>query len=119
MQFFEGTVVSQKTPQTVGVEIPYFKKHAKYQKIIKLTTKLLAHNEMPEVKLGDTVKIVKSRPYSKSKHFLITEIITASKLEQPIEEKLIKTEEVKEIKKEVKSKKSQNITKKTTEKQKK
>lgn len=82
MQFFTGKVVSNKTPQTVAVEVPYFKKHAKYQKIIKLTTKLLAHNELENVKEGDTVKIVKSRPYSKLKHFLVTEIVNSSKVEQ-------------------------------------
>ena len=96
MQFFEGKVVSAATAQTVGVEIPYFKKHAKYQKIIKLTTKLLAHNELEGVKVGDTVKIVKSRPYSKSKHFLVTEILNSLKTE---EVKPVAKKEVKEVKK--------------------
>lgn len=99
MQFFEGKVVSNKTPQTVGVEVSYFKKHAKYQKIIKLTTKLLAHNLLDGVKEGDTVKIVKCRPYSKSKHFIVTEILSSSKVEPKVELKNIKKEEVKPVEK--------------------
>lgn len=75
MQIFIATVVSNKTPQTVGVRINYFQKHPKYQKIIKQTTKLLVHNELPDVAEGDTVKIVKSRPFSKLKHFKVVEIV--------------------------------------------
>lgn len=75
MQTFTGKVTSNKTPQTVSVEIVFFQKHPKYSKILKKTTKLLAHNEIPSVKEGDLVKIMQSKPYSKRKHFKVTEII--------------------------------------------
>ena len=107
MQFFTGKVVSSKTPQTVAVEVPYFKKHTKYQKIIKLTTKLLAHSELESVKEGDTVKIVKSRPYSKLKHFLVTEIIGSTKQakeEVKPAEKKVETKNIK-VKKTIKKSK--------------
>ena len=86
MQTFTGTVTSAKTPQTVAVEFSYFHKHPKYRKIIRLTTKLLAHNEFSNVVEGDTVRIVKCRPYSKNKHFKVLEIIgkEAQKAEKPI-----------------------------------
>lgn len=85
MQTFIATVISKKTPQTVGVEITSFKKHPKYQKIIKQTTHLLAHNEMEKVNQGDIVKIIKTRPYSKLKHFKVVEIVSQSTLEQVAE----------------------------------
>ncbi len=69
MQEFVGKVVSVKTPKTVAVEVPYVYRHPKYKKIIRRTTKLLVHNEIPEIKDGDMVRISKSRPYSRRKHF--------------------------------------------------
>jgi len=75
MQRFEGTVTSVKTPQTVAVEIVFFAKHPKYNKVLKKTTKLLAHNEIDGVKEGDKVAVIKSRPYSKLKHFKVSEVL--------------------------------------------
>ncbi len=75
MQFFEGTVVGVKTRNTVAVEFAYFQKHPKYLKIIKKTTKLLVHCDLDNIKEGDMVKIVKSKPYSKNKHFKVVEKI--------------------------------------------
>ena len=69
MQKFEGIITSAKTANTVAVEIVFFQKHPKYKKVLKKTTKLLAHNEIEGIKEGDKVVIVKSRPHSKNKHF--------------------------------------------------
>lgn len=85
MQSFIGKVISSKTPQTVVVQFSYFQKHPKYQKILKKTTKLLVHNKLAGVAEGDTVRIVKSRPYSKNKHFLLTEVVTKSVVENKTE----------------------------------
>lgn len=78
MQTFIGTVTSNKTPKTVRVEVSYAYKHPKYKKILIRKTKLLAHNELPEVGLGDTVRLVKSRPYSKRKHFRVIEKVNST-----------------------------------------
>ncbi len=75
MQKFNGIITSVKTLNTVGVEVVYFQKHPKYQKVLKKTTKLLAHNELNDLKEGDRVEIVKSRPYSKLKHFVVSKKI--------------------------------------------
>lgn len=75
MQTFEGLVISAKTPQTVKVTFDYFYRHPKYKKILKRTTKLLAHCEIDGVKEGDKVLIAKSKPFSKSKHFIVLEKI--------------------------------------------
>ena len=72
MQTFEGLVVSAKTPQTVKVTFDYFYRHPKYKKILRKTTKLLAHCEIPGIKEGDKVLITKCKPYSKLKHFIVT-----------------------------------------------
>lgn len=71
MQNFTGKVVSVKTPQTVGVVVDYIYRHPKYKKILHRRTKLLAHNETEGIKEGDTVQIVKSKPFSKLKHFRV------------------------------------------------
>lgn len=76
MQSFTGVVISNKTLNTVGVKLEYFRKHPKYQKIFKQTTRLLAHNEIEGISVGDVVRIVKSRPYSKLKHFKVSQIIS-------------------------------------------
>lgn len=72
MQSFEGVVISSKTKDTVRVEIVYFQKHPKYQKVLEKTTKLVAHNEIDGIKEGDKVEITNTKPYSKTKHFKVT-----------------------------------------------
>lgn len=57
---------------TVKVAISYSIRHPKYQKVMKKTTNLLVHNEMEGLKVGDKVEIVKSMPFSKRKHFIVT-----------------------------------------------
>lgn len=71
MQTFKGVVVSAKTAKTVKVVVGYTYKHPKYKKILKRTTNLLAHNEIEGIKAGDKVEIIKSKPFSKLKHFSV------------------------------------------------
>lgn len=75
MQTFTGTIVSTKMKNTVAVEVPYTVRHPKYHKILKRTTKLLAHNEIEGLKVGQKVNIVKTKPYSKNTHFKVVEAI--------------------------------------------
>lgn len=75
MQNFTGKVVSAKTDKTVKVEVEYTYHHPKYKKILKRTTNLLVHNEIEAIKEGDKVQIIKSKPYSKLKHFIVVKKI--------------------------------------------
>ncbi len=75
MQKLEGIITSVKMKNTVAVAVPYIYQHPKYKKILKKTTKLLVHNELEGLKEGDKVSIVKTKPYSKRKHFKVLEKI--------------------------------------------
>lgn len=75
MQKFSGTIVSMATKDTIKVEIYYSIRHPKYQKILKKTTTLLTHNDIEGLKVGDKVEIVKSKPFSKMKHFKVAKKI--------------------------------------------
>lgn len=75
MQSFTGKVISAKLPHTLTVAVEYIYRHPKYRKILKRMTKLLVHSEIEGIKEGDKVQIVKSKPYSKLKHFLVTKKI--------------------------------------------
>lgn len=71
MQYFEGKIVKLSSGKTVAVEVPYVYRHPKYKKIVKKTTKLLVQSEVEGLAVGDLVKIEKSKPYSKQKHFKV------------------------------------------------
>lgn len=71
MQIFEGIVTSAKTKNTVLVEVTYFTKHPKYQKVLEKKTKLMAHNEIEGIAEGDKVEVINSKPYSKNKRFKV------------------------------------------------
>jgi len=75
-----GTVVSNKMQKTVVVKIMHLSKHAKYGKIIKGHAKYKAHDEKSESRLGDTVRIVETRPLSKDKHFRVAQIVKKAAL---------------------------------------
>ena len=70
-----GVVVSDLREKTVTVAIELQFPHPKYKKIVKKTRKLHAHDENFDAKIGDTVKIMQTKPYSKTKRWRITEII--------------------------------------------
>jgi small subunit ribosomal protein S17 len=53
--------------------------HPTYKKVVRKTTKLKAHDEQNECQVGDTVKILESRPISKEKHWRVVEIVQRSK----------------------------------------
>lgn len=70
-----GKVVSDKMDKTIVVAVETYKKHSLYHKRIKYTKKFKAHDENNEAKIGDTVKIMETRPLSKDKRFRLVEIV--------------------------------------------
>ena len=74
-----GKVVSDKMDKTVVVAIVDHVKHPLYGKIVKRTYKLKAHDEKNECGVGDTVKVMETRPLSKDKRWRLVEIIEKAK----------------------------------------
>ncbi|STX50267.1 30S ribosomal protein S17 [Legionella busanensis] len=71
-----GKIVSDKMQKTIVVMVERTVKHPKYGKIIKKRTKLHAHDENEIGKIGNTVKIRESRPLSKTKSWVLVEVIS-------------------------------------------
>ena len=74
-----GKVVSDKMDKTIVVAIADNVKHPTYGKIIKRTVKIHAHDEENTWGIGDTVKVMETRPLSKSKRWRLVEIIEKAK----------------------------------------
>ena len=74
-----GVVVSDKMDKTIVVAIRDNVKHPLYNKIVKNTYKLKAHDENNEAHIGDTVKVMETRPLSKDKRWRLVEIIERAK----------------------------------------
>ena len=70
-----GNVVSNKMDKTITVAVVNNVKHPLYGKIIKNTYKLHAHDENNECEIGDRVRVMETRPLSKSKRFRLVEIV--------------------------------------------
>ena len=75
----EGVVVSDKMDKTIVVAIEDSVRHPLYKKIIKRTVKLKAHDENNECRIGDTVRVMETRPLSKDKRWRLVEIIEKAK----------------------------------------
>ena len=74
-----GKVISDKMDKTIVVAIEDHVKHPLYNKIVKRTYKLKAHDENNECKVGDTVKVMETRPLSKDKRWRLVEIMEKAK----------------------------------------
>lgn len=74
-----GVVSSDKMDKTVTVAVERKVKHPIYGKFVKKTSKFHAHDEMNEAKPGDVVKIMETRPLSKTKRWRLVEIIEKAK----------------------------------------
>ena len=74
-----GKVVSNKMQKTIVVAVENHVKHPLYNKIVKRTYKLKAHDENNECNIGDTVKVMETRPLSKDKRWRLVEIIERAK----------------------------------------
>ncbi len=70
-----GKVVSDKMEKTIVVSVVTYKKHSLYGKRIKYTKKFKAHDENNTAIVGDTVKIMETRPLSKDKRWRLVEVV--------------------------------------------
>lgn len=70
-----GTVVSTKNNKTITVLVENYTRHPLYGKRVKSSKKYAAHDESNKAKVGDVVKIVETRPISKTKRFTLVEIV--------------------------------------------
>jgi small subunit ribosomal protein S17 len=74
-----GVVVSDKGDKTIIVKVDVQKIHPKYKKVVRSTTRFHAHDEANTAGVGDTVRIVETRPLSKLKHWRLAEIVEKAK----------------------------------------
>lgn len=74
-----GVVDSNKMDKTITVKVERKLKHQKYGKFLKKTKKFHAHDEKNECQIGDTVKIMETRPMSRTKRWRLVEIIERAK----------------------------------------
>ncbi|MCI9532035.1 MAG: 30S ribosomal protein S17 [Lachnospiraceae bacterium] len=74
-----GVVVSDKMNKTIVVAVRDNVRHPLYKKIVKKTYKLKAHDEENQCKVGDTVKVMETRPLSKDKRWRLVEIVERAK----------------------------------------
>lgn len=74
-----GKVVSDKMDKTIVVAVRNSIKHPLYNKVIKRTYKLKAHDENNECQIGDTVKVMETRPLSKDKRWRLVQVIEKAK----------------------------------------
>ena len=74
-----GVVTSNKMDKSITVAIKWKEKHPIYGKFVKKTKKYLAHDENNECNIGDTVKIMETRPLSKTKRWRLVQIIERAK----------------------------------------
>ena len=74
-----GVVVSDKMDKTIVVAVRDNVRHPLYNKIVKKTYKLKAHDEKIDAKIGDTVRVMETRPLSKDKRWRLVEIMERAK----------------------------------------
>ena len=74
-----GVVTSDKMDKTITVAVERKVKHPMYGKFVKKTTKFHAHDEKDECTMGDIVKIMETRPLSKTKRWRLVEVVEKAK----------------------------------------
>ena len=74
-----GVVVSDAMDKTIVVKVDTVKAHRRYKKVVRRSTKFHAHDEQNAAKLGDLVRIVETRPLSKTKNWRLAEVLEAAK----------------------------------------
>lgn len=74
-----GVVTSNQMDKSIVVKVERKVKHPKYGKFIKKTTKFVAHDEKNDCNIGDTVRIMETRPLSKTKNWRLVEIVERAK----------------------------------------
>ena len=76
-KYFTGTVVSDKMDKTIVVSVDTFGVHKIYKKRVKKSTKFHVHDENNTAKVGDVVKFMETRPLSKTKKYVLVEVVKA------------------------------------------
>jgi len=74
-----GVVISDKGDKTIVVKVDVIKSHPKYKKVVRRSVKFHAHDERNAAGVGDTVRIVETRPLSKTKRWRLAEIVEKAK----------------------------------------
>ena len=74
-----GVVVSDAMDKTIVVKVDTIKAHPRYKKVVRRSAKFHAHDEQNAAKVGDTVRIVETRPLSKQKNWRLAEVVEAAK----------------------------------------
>lgn len=80
-----GEVVSDKMDKTISVQVYHSVRHRKYGKIVRRSSVFKAHDEKNVAKNGDIVRIFEVRPISKSKRWMLAEVVEARKTAQGVE----------------------------------
>ncbi len=71
----QGVVVSDKADKTITVRVDTARRHRMYKKIVRTSSKLHAHDEANEANVGDTVRVIESRPLSRTKRWRLVEVM--------------------------------------------
>ena len=71
----QGTVVSAGADKTITVEIAVVRRHPTYEKVVRRTSKLHAHDDANQAQQGDVVRVIKSRPLSRTKRWRLLEVL--------------------------------------------
>ncbi|HEY5661635.1 MAG TPA: 30S ribosomal protein S17 [Gaiellaceae bacterium] len=74
-----GVVVSNAMDKTIVVKVDTIKAHPRYKKVVRRSVKFHAHDEGNSANIGDVVRIVETRPLSKTKHWKLAEIVEAAR----------------------------------------
>jgi small subunit ribosomal protein S17 len=74
-----GVVVSDRMDKTVVVQVESRKAHRLYRKMVRRTSKLHAHDDSNEAQVGDVVRLMETRPLSKTKRWRVVEIVEKAK----------------------------------------
>jgi small subunit ribosomal protein S17 len=75
----QGTVISSAMDKTIVVKVDTLKAHRRYKKVVRRSTTFHAHDEANQANVGDVVRIVETRPVSKTKRWRLAEIVEAAK----------------------------------------
>jgi small subunit ribosomal protein S17 len=75
----QGTVVSAAADKTITVEIPVVRRHPTYEKVVRRTSKLHAHDEANTAQEGDVVRVIESRPLSRTKRWRLLDVVERSR----------------------------------------
>ena len=75
----QGVVVSDAMEKTIVVRVDVVKAHPRYKKVVRRSVKFHAHDESSQAKVGDVVRIVETRPLSKTKRWRLAEVVESAK----------------------------------------